>query len=152
VIVLNARGVARLLVRPWQDTANYGFWVIGWTVILAAVWGHSLEIFISTGENSWNTTNTHTIFSAAAWMNLLGWAATTFVILLFVTPTLINKSPKKLMPDFQPLYVWFLLGVLSATGALVHHLWEGVFLITGQVLLVGAIAWHGGAKRGFPSR
>ncbi len=34
VAVLNSRGVARLILRPWRKIRAYGFWLIGLTALL----------------------------------------------------------------------------------------------------------------------
>src|SRR5258706_1098319 len=45
VAVLNARGVARLVLRPWRKTHTYGFRVIGLTCVLVGVLDLGLEPF-----------------------------------------------------------------------------------------------------------
>jgi uncharacterized membrane protein len=47
VVVVNGRGVARLIMRPWRKTNYYGFWVIGLTCVLAVLLDLSLEPFAS---------------------------------------------------------------------------------------------------------
>src|SRR5437899_7727823 len=43
VVIVNSRGVARLILRPWRKTTYYGFWVIGLASLLAVLLDTGLE-------------------------------------------------------------------------------------------------------------
>src|ERR1017187_1664404 len=45
VVILNSRGVARLIMRPWRKMRAYGFWVIGLTAVLSLLFDLGLEPF-----------------------------------------------------------------------------------------------------------
>src|SRR5436190_5047197 len=45
VAIFNARGVARLILRPWRRTQNYGWWLIGLTGLLVVLFDLALEPF-----------------------------------------------------------------------------------------------------------
>src|SRR5579862_8917728 len=50
VAMLNSRGVARLILRPWRKTSKYGFWVIGLTAVLMVMFDLSLEPFAGAAQ------------------------------------------------------------------------------------------------------
>lgn len=138
ILVLNSRGVARLIVRPWRKLKNYGFWLIGITTALVILLDLGLEPF-ATRANSywlWLPTTFPVTWHQSPLTNSLGWLVSTLLILAFATPPLINKQSRsrKAPPDYQPLIVWLLLLVLFATGAVVHQLWTaaGFCLVAGM--------------------
>lgn len=142
VAILNCRGVARLILRPWRQRASYGFWVIGLTVLMVVLFDCSLEPYATAIQHywSWKPTRISSDWYTSPWVNFLGWAVTTLVILLFVTPALINKSPLKAPPTYEPLLIWQLLGLLFLTGAASHRLWMAVSLDASQIAPV-FICW-----------
>jgi hypothetical protein len=64
---------------------------------------------------------------------------TTTLILLFVTPALINKSPVKPPPSYQPLILWELLSLLLLTSAALRHMRSAAMVIAIQMFLVGTL-------------
>jgi uncharacterized membrane protein len=127
VAILNSRGVARLILRPWRRTPNYGFRVIGLACLLTVVFDLGLEPWA--GEANvwwfWQMPRSVPAWHHAPWVNFLGWTVTTLLILAFVTPWLINKKPvPPPPPDYQPLVLWLLLNLLPAAGCAAHHLWS----------------------------
>ena len=126
VAILNSRGVARLILRPWRRTPNYGFRVIGLTCLLTVVFDLSLEPWAG-DVNVWWFWQMPSVpaWHHAPWVNFLGLAVTTLLILAFITPWLINKKPvPPPPPDYQPLVLWLLLNFLPAVGNAAHHLWS----------------------------
>ena len=121
VIILNSRGVARLVLRPWRKMRAYGFWLIGLTALFTMLFDCALEPFATHMKHYW-------IWMAGGFSltpqgapiaNSAGWFIVTLLILAFATPTLINKQlSKRSVPDFHPLGVWLggvlLFGVASA--------------------------------------
>src|SRR5438477_4598183 len=53
VVIVNARGVARLILRPWRKTTYYGFWVIGLASLLAVLLDTGLEPFATQSMHYW---------------------------------------------------------------------------------------------------
>jgi putative membrane protein len=137
-----SRGVARLVLRPWRHTPNYGFWLLGVTALLVVLLDLGLEPFASQVAQLWRWAplRVRLEWYTAPFVNFLGWGVTALLILAFITPALINKRPmKQPPPDYHPLAVWLLLNLLFATGAAVHNLWPAVGFISG-VSVVVAIA------------
>src|ERR1041384_7891201 len=95
VALLNARGVARLILRPWRQNPVYGLWVIGVSASLVVLLDFGLEPFATQvmGYWSWKPTKIPSDWYSTPWVNFLGWAVTSLLILVFVTPALINKKP-----------------------------------------------------------
>jgi uncharacterized membrane protein len=132
-VILASRGVARLMLRPWRRTQTYGFRLIGLTILLVVLLDVGLEPFATRVKHFWlwNPTKLNFDWYSAPWINFLGWALTTLLILAFATPSLINKKPRpQPPPDYTPLIVWLLLSFLFATGAAVHQLWPALALIS----------------------
>ena len=118
--ILNSRGVARLILRPWRKTRVYGFWLIGITAALAALFDFAFDPFASRVRQYWfwEPTKFPVTWQGAPLVNFLSWAVVTLLVLAFVTPMLINKQPhKRLPPDFHPLGVWLGAVLLFATGS-----------------------------------
>ena len=145
VVILNARGIARLVLRPWRKTRNYGFQVIGLTCILAVVFDLALEPFASKVSRYWiwQTPENVLAWHTAPWANFLGWLMTTLLILVVVTPWLINKKPTRRPPDLYPLIVWWGLNLIPAIGAAMHGLWSAAVFAVLANLLVTVFAVRG---------
>lgn len=128
VIIVNSRGVARLIMRPWRKTNYYGFWVIGLTGLLAVMLDLGLEPFAVYVKDYWvwRTPPTVAAWYTAPWVNSLGWFVTTLAILAFTTPWLINKQPIKRPIDYHPLVTWLLINVWLMTGNGAKNLWPAV--------------------------
>ena len=127
VAILNSRGVARLILRPWRKLRTYGYWLIGLTAALTVVFDLGLEPFASRVKLYWIwiPTKFPLTWYGAPLVNSLGWLLAALLILAFVTPALINKQQRqaKRAPDYFPLIVWLLANGLFATGAVAHQLW-----------------------------
>jgi uncharacterized membrane protein len=144
--VLASRGAARLTLRPWRKTKNYGFRLIGLTTLLVVLLDFGLEPFATHVKHYWFWTPTKlkSDWYTTPWVNFFGWAVTSLLILAFATPSLINKKPgPNSPPAYSPLVVWLLLTVLFATGSAVHHLWPALGLISLGSLVVTVFAIRG---------
>lgn len=131
VAMLNSRGVARLILRPWRKTSKYGFWVIGVTAVLMVVFDLSLEPFAGTAQRFWIwwTPRAMPAWHGAPFYNFIGWLVVSLLILAFVTPWLINKNPvRKAPPDYYPLVVWLLNCLVCTAGCAVTQVWSAVVL------------------------
>jgi len=147
-ILLNSRGVARLILRPWRKTRTYGFWVIGFTTVLATLFDFAFDPFASRVKHYWLWTPTKfpVTWQGAPLVNFLSWAVVSLLMLAFVTPLLINKRPKgRSSPDYHPLGLWLGALLLFAGAAAMRGLWPavGVDAAVGVVTAVFAIrgAW-----------
>jgi uncharacterized membrane protein len=123
VAVLNSRGVARLILRPWRKIRAYGFWLIGLTALLTMLFDCALEPFATHVKHYWIWTATGYSLTpqGAPASNSIGWFVVTLLILAFITPAMINKQlSKRSAPDFHPLAVWLGAVLLFAAGAAVH--------------------------------
>jgi len=145
VAILNARGVVRLILRRHRHARNYGWWVMGLTVMLVVLFDLSLEPYATQVREywSWKPTKLASTWYTTPWVNSLGWTVTSLLILLFVTPALINKSPVKKPPTYHPLCVWQLLSLLFLIGTTLQSLWAASALIATQMVLVLVLAWLG---------
>ena len=145
VAVLTARGVGRLILRPWRKARSYGFRLMGLTAGLVVVFDLGLEPFATHVHHFWLSNPTHAglYWYGTPWVNFLGWAGGSLLILAFATPSLINKKPVKQPPDFYPLIVWLPVNVLFATGALTHQLWVAVAFVVAQCIIVTILALRG---------
>jgi len=148
VVVINGRGVARLVMRPWRKTHFYGYWVMGWTALLAVHFDLALEPFATQVRNFWiwQASRTSLQWYGAPWVNFLGWFMTTLAVLCFTLPWLINKQPVKRAMDYHPLLCWILLHLWLATGNAMQGHWDAVWLgllgaIVATVFAVRGARW-----------
>jgi len=140
VAVLNSRGVARLILRPWRKIHAYGFWLIGLTALFTMLFDCALEPFAAHMKHYWiwTTVGYSLTPQGAPLSNAIGWFAVTLLILAFVTPAMINKQlSKRSAPDFHPLAVWLGAVLLFATGAAVHGLW---LVVTTDAIIAAGVA------------
>jgi uncharacterized membrane protein len=149
VALLASRGVARLVLRPWRNTPNYGYWLLGVAALLVVVLDAGLEPLAAQVELWWRwaPTRLRLDWYTAPCVNFLGWGVTALLIFAFVTPALINKRPgPQPSPDYHPLVVWLLLTGLFATGAAVRCLWPAVAVICAASVIVVVLAILGGRR------
>ena len=144
VILMNCRGVARLMLRPWRKLRTYGFKVIGVTCLLCLLFDFGLEPFAIRLKHYWLFLSAadHSGWFGAPWVNFLGWAVTALFVLAFLTPWLINKRPVAHPPDFHPLVMWGTLNLFLAASLALHALWVPA-VFAAAVTLIGAVsAWR----------
>jgi uncharacterized membrane protein len=148
VAVVNSRGVARLILRPWRKGPNYGLWLIGLSALLVVLLDLGLEPFSTNLKRYWfwNPTKIPFDWYTTPLVNFVGWAVTALLILAFATPALINKKPVKFPPDYYPLALWLMLNVLFLTGAALHRLWAAAAVIAAQTLLAAIFAIRGARR------
>lgn len=148
VILLNCRGVARLILRPWRKISGYGFRVIALTCLLVALFALALEPFATRVHRFWiwRVAGDSVNWFGTPWVNFLGWAATALLLLVATIPWLINKQPgKRRPPDFHPLFVWLALNLFLAATLALHQFWLPAG-ITLAVAVTGSIAsWRNAA-------
>ena len=145
IAILNSRGVARLILRPWRKIRTYGFWLIGITAALTVLFDVALEPFAARVKHFWiwQPTKFPLTWYGAPLVNSLGWLLTALLILAFATLALINKQPgqKKSLPDYHPLVLWLSALALFGVGAAAHQLWPAAAfcVLTGVAVTVFAI-------------
>jgi len=145
VLIINGRGVARLIMRPWRKTNYYGFWVIGITCLLVVLFALGFEPFAARVKHYWlwqtaqGTANWYT----APWVSFLGWFLTAVAIVALSIPWLINKLPVKQPMDYQPLIVWMLMNLWPAAGNVGGGLWTPVLLAVAVNDIVAVYAIRG---------
>jgi uncharacterized membrane protein len=146
VVVLNARGVARLILRPWRKNKAYGLRLIGATAVLVLLFDIALEPYAFRVKHYWLwlPTTLPLAWQGASLVNFLAWALITVLVLLFVTPALIVKKPRShSRPDFHPLGAWLGGLALFGAGCGVNGLWPPVFVDAAIGILVAFFALRG---------
>jgi uncharacterized membrane protein len=144
--ILNSRGVARLILRPWRKVSRYGYWIFALTVALAVLFDFNLEPF-ATGVAQWWLWRAPdaSAWYTAPWTNFLGWFATTIITLGFMTPWIIMKRPGNYStPDYQPLALWLAMNLIPAIGCATHYLWWAAGLGSLSCAAVAYFAVEGG--------
>lgn len=145
--VLNSRGVARLILRPWRKVSGYGFWLIGLTAVLTLLFDFALEPFASRVQHYWIwiPTKFPLTWDGVPVSNFLGWAAMSVLIALVIAPALINKQPgKRNTPDFHPFAIWLGLVLLFGTGCALRGMLDAAVADGIWAAIVTVFAIRGG--------
>ncbi len=150
VLVVNARGVARLTLFRWRTSQNFGLLVIGATCLLVVLLVLGLEPVATQTKRYWVWTAGK---SAISWSwygtpiaNFLSWGICTLVLLIATVVWSINKRPVPVVPYFQPLAVWGLLTIWLGISNWVEQRWAAVGVLSAQWLIVIALAWMSKGK------
>ena len=145
VLIINGRGVGRLIMRPWRKTNYYGFWVIGISCGLVTVFAFGFEPFAARVKHYWlwQTAQGTPSWYTAPWVTFLGWLLTAVGIVALSIPWLINKLPVKQPMDYQPLIVWTLVNLWPAAGNASRGLWTPVVLVVTLNLIAALYAIRG---------
>ena len=150
IAILNSRGVARLILRPWRKLKSYGFWLISLTALLVVLFALAFEPFATHINHYWLWLPTKFPFTwyGAPLVNFLGWLLTALLILAFTTPALTQKTAhaKNRLVDFHPLVIWLLALTLFGIGAFQNQLRLAAALcvltgITTAVVAVRGARW-----------
>lgn len=138
VALLNSRGVARLVMRPWRKLRIYGYWMIGLTTVLTLLLDLGLEPFATRHQHYWlwQPTKLTIDWYGAPLSNFLGWLVTALLALAFATPSLMKKQPGKSGPDYHPLIVWTALNALFIAAAISQHFWPAAVVSAVATLAV----------------
>ncbi len=145
-LTLSARGLARLMLKPFRQTRFYGLWVLGVAgALISSAW--LAVVPVAAAGNWWEF---HVPATALNWhgMPLLAQPAIAVAALLqlaFVTPWLLNKKPVRQPLDLHPLAVWVcLLGWLLARQAIAGM--RGPMLPTVTLLTASVFATFWGIR------
>jgi uncharacterized membrane protein len=143
IAILNARGVARLILRPWRKLRIYGYWLIGITTLLTLIFVLGMEPFATHARHYWfwGATKLSVDWYGTPLSDFLGWVVAALLILAFSTPALMKKKPSRSYPEYHPLIVWTAIQVLFIAGAVSQHLPVAAIVTaaTGIVVLPFAI-------------
>lgn len=125
-IVLNSRGTARVMLRPWRKNKSYGYRVIALAALLVLLFDLALEPFAFRVKHLWiwQPTTLPLTWQGAPFINFIAWGLITVLILLFVTPALIVKKPRSRGgPELNSLCLWLGGIALCATGCAAQGFW-----------------------------
>jgi len=128
--LLNSRGTARLILKPWRHSPSYGFWLLAIAGALATILNMLLEPFAAANHWwMWLTSKEIPSWYGAPWIHFVASAIGSIFLLAFVTPWLINKKPaKELPPDIYPFWIWLSLLLLLTLSTGIHRFWSAVVL------------------------
>ena len=146
IAIFNGRGLARLMLRPWRKVTNYGFWLIGLTVVLATVFEVALEPYAWHVKHFWlwQPTRLAVTWQGVSLLNFLTWPFVVLLILVFASPLLIRKQPgNPSAPDIHPLLVWLGALMLFAVGAARLKQWGPVGVDAGLGIITATFAVRG---------
>jgi len=148
VAVFTARGVMRLILRPWRKTKTYGWWLIGLTAALVLAFDAALEPFAHVRHLwFWQLTKISLNWQSAPIVDLIGWYCVTLLILAFISPFLIKKQPGRSSgSDIQPLIIWLGTLLLFAVAAAGAKLWlpvtvDAAVAAVTLVLAIRGVKW-----------
>jgi uncharacterized membrane protein len=139
LIVLNSRGLARIILRPWRKNKSYGYRVIALSAILVSLFDLVLEPFAFRVKHLWlwRPMALPLTWQGAPIITFIAWGLITALILLFITPALIVKKPRSRSgPELHSLCLWLGAIALCATGCAAHGLWAA--LIVDAAIGIGA--------------
>lgn len=139
-VILSARGIARLLLRP--TLPRYPITFVGLVVLLSTLFALGFEPWATRirGYYTWLPSSAPGQWFGVPWYGFLAHAAVSALGLLAATPFLISKRPSPIRDSFQPVAVWILLNLLCLSGAIAHGLWPDVCLILVGNLLLPVLA------------
>ena len=148
-LILNSRGVARLILRPWRADRHYGYWVIGFAGLLTVLLALGLEPYASKVRHYWHWQDSATrpawyeAWYDVPWYSFLSWFGWSLGILVLTTPWLINKHPIRQPVSYQPVIVWGLFSLLFATANGVNGFWLAAAVGSIATAGVGALTYRG---------
>lgn len=145
VLIVNARGVARLALFRWRTSRNFGLLVIGATCLLVVLVVLGLEPVATQTKRYWVWTSGRSVISWSWYgtpvASFLSWAICTLVLLIATVVWSINKRPVPVVPYFQPVAVWGLLTIWLGISNWVEQRWAAVGVLSAQWLIILALAW-----------
>jgi hypothetical protein len=154
VILLNCRGTARLLLRPWRSSRSYGLWLLGFTVLLAAWFALDPDMLAGRHHSGWGWIHPRWALDGqpAPLLLCLGRAVLGPALLVCAAPWLMCKRPAEPSPGFQPLAVWFVGHLGLATRLAADQCWLVAGLISVEALGLGLWALRPELREMFATR
>lgn len=145
ILLLNSRGTARTMLRPWRKSRYYGYGLLVLAAALTLVSACGLEPFAGRGKGCWvwGPTRLNLTWYGTPATAFVGWFSTALLLVAFATPVLINKKPKELPPDDSSVGHWVLLNVLFVAGAAGHQYGGAALLGSAMILSVVILSLRG---------
>jgi hypothetical protein len=135
IAILNGRGSAQLILRPWRTGKNYGWWLLGLGALLTTIllfdfhiYAKEIRHYFGIDRKSENSVGLVFITRFAA----------TLLLLLLTTGWFINKKPVEEKLHFYPLILWGLTNSYFAIAAFIHHSFTTATLM---FLAIGAVTF-----------
>ncbi len=144
-LLVSSRETARLILRPWRHSRNYGLHVVGLAVVLVVATDLSWEPFAVQGHGCWHweTTAGALTWYSAPWVNFAGWFGSALLLLGFTSPWFIAKRPVRPAPRIDPALVWLVLNLHFIAGNAARGFWPAVLAGGGLTAAVAWFAWRG---------
>jgi uncharacterized membrane protein len=144
-LLVSSRETARLILRPWRRTRNYGLQVVVLAAVLLVVADLNWEPFAVQVVHlwRWSTAPGAPSWYSAPWVNFLGWFTSALVMLGFTAPWFIAKRPAYLTPRLDPALIWCALNLHFIAGNISLGLWTAVAVGGGLTAAVGWLAGRG---------
>lgn len=139
VLVLNARGVARLALEPFPTVERRGWWVLGLMGIQVGILAVACAQLFSRGANAW-------LPAVGPWLAFVVGCASSVLAAVLATPFLLNKRPGPMpVPSRSPLVLLTGLSFYCAAASGSQQSWTG--RVAGAALGVAVIAVFARANR-----
>ncbi len=151
-ILVSSRETARLILRPWRFSPDYGLRVVGLAATLAVVVDLNWEPFATRVQHLWHWETAAGVLAwySAPWVNFLGWLVSGLFLLGFAAPWFISKRPVHLAPRLDAALIWCALSLHFVAGNAAARLWPAVIIGGGLVVVTGWLAWRLGGRAAVP--
>jgi hypothetical protein len=116
VAILTARGVGRLILRPWRQSSTYGYRLLGLSAILVCLLGAGQGL-LSAAQDGGGWHKSGAGWPGPEWARPIEVLVAALVSQVAAVPWLIDKKRVVEIPGRQPLVVWVMLAVLFVTSA-----------------------------------
>jgi hypothetical protein len=129
LLLLNAREVARLLATRRENSAFYGFWILGLAGALVGAFQGGLEATLNAPPKT-----TRALEGAA----MVGWFCFAIVCLALASPSLLKRKPGPRVASIEPVWVWIGFNLLAMATAASREFWA-VMVFLGVVTALGTL-------------
>jgi hypothetical protein len=143
VLLLNARGLARLILEGASKHPHHGYHLLALSILLMVAMAMSIEPFASTVHHYWlwGETRLPVTWQGVPLSCLFAWATVSVIGSFAAGPFLIDKHPRPRPPAREPAWIWALSSGLFAVGTAVHGLWPATIMagVSGALAVGGAV-------------
>lgn len=143
LMVLNARGVARLLLQAVSRHPNHGLFLLFLSLLLLLLMVMVFEPFATAvmGYWFWGETTLPISWQHVPLSCLLAWCVVGAVASFGAIPFLISKHPRPRPPSTEPAWLWILFSLLFGVGTGVAGLWPAAVMaaVNGVIGLVAIV-------------